>query len=47
MSIKFSGINIHSKDPVNSFEFYKGLGLTVSEEVSDSNNEWYGAPRCH
>jgi len=30
MSIKFSGINIHSKDPVNSFEFYKGLGLTVT-----------------
>jgi uncharacterized glyoxalase superfamily protein PhnB len=43
MSIKFSGINIHSKDPVKSFEFYKGLGLTVSEEVTDPNNEWYGA----
>lgn len=42
MSIKFSGINIHSKDPVKSFEFYKGLGLTVKEEV-EANNEWYGA----
>ena len=43
MAIKFSGINIHAKDPVKSFEFYKGLGLTVSEEVTDPNNEWYGA----
>lgn len=42
MSIKFSGINIIAKDPVKSFEFYKGLGLTVKEEA-DADSEWYGA----
>ena len=43
MSIRFSGINIHAKDPVESFEFYKGLGLTVKEEASDPDSKWYGA----
>ena len=31
-----------AKDPVKSFEFYKGLGLPVSEEASP-NDEYYGA----
>ena len=43
MSIRFSGINIMAKDPVKSFEFYKGLGLNVKEEVENPNSEWYGA----
>ena len=42
MSIVFSGINIMAKDPVKSFEFYKGLGLPVSEEVAP-DDEYYGA----
>ena len=42
MAIKFSGINISAKDPVKSFEFYKGMGFTVSEEV-EPTNEYYGA----
>jgi len=42
MSIKFSGINIMAKDPVKSFEFYKGLGLPVSEEASP-DDKYYGA----
>lgn len=42
MHVHFSGINIHAKDPVKSFEFYKGLGLEVKEEV-EPENEWYGA----
>ena len=33
MQIHFSGINIHAKDPVKSFEFYKGMGLNVKEEA--------------
>lgn len=42
MSITFGGINIMSKNPVASFEFYKGIGLVVLEEVAP-DNEWYGA----
>jgi len=42
MQIHFSGVNIHAKDPVKSFEFYKGLGLKAKEEV-EPENEWYGA----
>ena len=42
MSIGFSGINIMAKDPVKSFEFYKGLGLSVSEEAAP-DDEYYGA----
>ena len=42
MSIKFSGINIMAKDPVKSFEFYKGLGLPIKEEA-DPNDKYYGA----
>jgi len=42
MPIKFSGINIISKEPVKSFEFYKGLGLPVSEEAEDDGGD-YGA----
>ena len=42
MQIHFSGTNIHAKDPVKSFEFYKGIGLKVKTEV-DSEDEWYGA----
>ena len=42
MSIKFQGINTHAKDPVKTFEFYKGIGLTVSEEAAP-DDEWYGA----
>jgi predicted enzyme related to lactoylglutathione lyase len=40
--LKFSGINILSKTPEKSFEFYKGLGLTVTEEAEDGS-EYYGA----
>lgn len=42
MSITFSGINIHAKDPVKSFEFYKGIGLPVKTEAALDDN-WYGA----
>ena len=42
MAIKFSGINIHAKDPVKSFGFYKGLGFTVTEEAA-ADSEYYGA----
>ena len=42
MQIHFSGINIHAKDPVKSFEFYKGMGLNVKEEA-EPESEWYGA----
>ena len=38
----FSCINIYSKDPEKSFEFYKGIGLNVEKE-GDSNTEWHGA----
>jgi uncharacterized glyoxalase superfamily protein PhnB len=42
MAIKFSGVNIHAKDPVKAFDFYKGIGLTVKEEVA-ADSDWYGA----
>jgi uncharacterized glyoxalase superfamily protein PhnB len=42
MAITFTGINIAAKDPVKSFEFYKGLGLKITEEC-EPDNEWYGA----
>ena len=42
MSIMFSGINIMAKDPVKSFEFYKGLGLPINEEAAP-DDEHYGA----
>jgi len=42
MAIKFSGINIHSKNPEQAFEFYKGLGFGVKTEV-EAGNQWYGA----
>ena len=42
MENRFTGINIYAKDPVSSFAFYNGLGLTVSEEV-EPENKWYGA----
>ena len=38
MAIKFTGINIHAKDPVKTFEFYEGLGLTVKTEVAADDN---------
>ena len=40
--INYRGINIHSNDPAESFEFYKGLGFPVKEEAEDGS-EWYGA----
>ena len=43
MSVKFSGINILARNPAESFEFYKGLGLAVKEGDKDPNCEWYGA----
>jgi uncharacterized glyoxalase superfamily protein PhnB len=42
MAISFSGINIAAKDPVKSFEFYRGLGLAVKTEAA-ADDEWYGA----
>ncbi len=41
MGITFSCINIYSKNPEQSFEFYKGLGLTVEKE-GDPSTDWYG-----
>ena len=38
MAITFSGINIYAKDPIKSYEFYKGIGFNVSE-VDDMPNE--------
>jgi len=40
--VTFSGINIYAKDPVKSYEFYKGLGFTEKTEA-DPGDEWYGA----
>jgi predicted enzyme related to lactoylglutathione lyase len=42
MNVRFSGINIHAKDPVKSFEFYKGLGFPVTEEA-EPDSVYYGA----
>ena len=42
MSVIFSGINIYAKDPVKSYEFYKGLGFIEKSEASPGD-EWYGA----
>ncbi|MEE8412931.1 MAG: VOC family protein [Dehalococcoidales bacterium] len=39
MGFTFSGINILTKDPGKSFEFYKGIGLTVEKE-GDPDSEW-------
>ena len=43
MSIKFAGINIHSKDAYKAYEFYKGLGFTVNEVGDDPSDEWWCA----
>ena len=43
MAIKFSGINITSKDAYKAYEFYKGLGLTVKEIGDDPNSKWWNA----
>ena len=42
MAISFSGINIYTKDPAKSLEFYKGLGLQVVNE-GDLKTAWFGA----
>jgi len=42
MGFAFIGINIYAKDPIQSFQFYKGIGLTVEQE-GDPNTDWYGA----
>jgi hypothetical protein len=42
MNFSFSGINIHSNDPPESFAFYKKLGLRVLEECAP-DDKWYGA----
>lgn len=42
MQVHFSGINVHAKDPVKSFAFYKGIGLKV-KTTAEPDNEWYGA----
>ena len=42
MANHFTGINLHSKTPEQAFEFYKGLGLSVKEEVA-AGDQWYGA----
>lgn len=42
MSFQFSGINIYSRDPVQSLNFYKALGLRVLHEPAPDDN-WYGA----
>ena len=43
MSIKFAGINILSKDAYKAYEFYKGLGFTVTEVDDDPSSEWWCA----
>ncbi|MDR2502610.1 MAG: VOC family protein [Oscillospiraceae bacterium] len=42
MAITFTGVNINAKDPVKSYEFYKGLGMRVKTEAAP-DDEWYGA----
>jgi len=41
VAIKFSGINILSKNAYKAYEFYKGLGFTVTEIDDDPNSEWW------
>lgn len=42
MGISLSGINIYTKNPAQSFNFYKGLGWEVIEE-GDLETDWFGA----
>jgi len=42
MANHFTGINLHSKNPAQAFDFYKGLGLSVKETAA-ADDEWYGA----
>ena len=42
MNISLSGINIYTKNPAKSFEFYKGLGWEVTNK-GDLNTDWFGA----
>jgi predicted enzyme related to lactoylglutathione lyase len=42
MGISFSGINVYTKDPKKSFEFYKGIGFIVENE-GNLNTDWFGA----
>ena len=43
MAIKFSGINIFSKDAMAAYEFYKGLGLAANKVDEDYSNQWWCA----
>ena len=42
MGMTLSGINIYTKNPAQSFNFYKGLGWEVVEE-GDLETDWFGA----
>lgn len=42
MGLSLSGINIYTKNPAQSFEFYKGLGWEVIDE-GDLETDWFGA----
>ncbi|WP_321002863.1 hypothetical protein [Eisenbergiella porci] len=42
MGMSLSGINIYTKNPAQSFNFYKGLGWEVVEE-GDWETDWFGA----
>lgn len=41
MAIKFSGINIISKNAYAAYEFYKGLGFKVTEVGDDPSEQWW------
>jgi len=43
MAMQFSGINIHAKDALKSYEFYKGLGFAVKEVGDNPADEWWCA----
>ncbi|MFC2038208.1 VOC family protein [Chloroflexota bacterium] len=42
MGFTYLGVNIYAKDPVKSFQFYKGIGLTVENE-GNPDSDWFGA----
>lgn len=42
MNFKFSGMNIYSKNPATTFEYYKKLGFRPLEEC-EPDDQWYGA----
>lgn len=42
MGTSLSGINIYTKNPAQSFNFYKGLGWEVVDE-GDLETDWFGA----